>query len=272
MTTQTHGWQLAEGSAEAYERYLVPVFMDPWAADLLDATEVKPGARLLDVACGTGIVARRAAPRVGADGEVIAVDVNASMLAVARGRAAEADRLIRWEEASVERLPLPDASIDVVLCQQGLQFFADRGAALAELFRVTRPGGRLGLSTCRAIEHQPGYAALIAALVRHLGAEAGAALRSPYALGDAEQVRALVTRAGFTDARVRIAVWSARFSSAEALLRAETASSPLGEVVGRLDADVQDALLRDVAGALRPHTDDRGVVFPFETVVVTATR
>ena len=77
-------------------------------------------------------------------------------------------------------------------------------------------------------------------------------------------------QAGFTAIDVRIAVWSARFSSAEALLRAETASSPLGEVVSQLDPDVQDALIRDATDALTPHTDDHGVVFPFETAVLTA--
>lgn len=267
---QTHGWQLAEGSAAAYERYLVPVFMDPWAADLIDAVEVAPGQRVLDIACGTGVVTRRAAARVGSGGEVTAVDVNPGMLAVARAAAAGMPAPIRWHEAGAEQLPLADASIDVVLCQQGLQFFYDPAAALAEMRRVARPGGRLGVSTCRSIAHQPGYAALIDALTRHLGADAGTALRSPYALGDADELRALVRQAGFTAIDVRIAVWSARFSSAEALLRAETASSPLGEVVSQLDPDVQDALIRDATDALTPHTDDHGVVFPFETAVLTA--
>ncbi|MBA2577660.1 MAG: methyltransferase domain-containing protein [Euzebyaceae bacterium] len=218
---QTHGWQLAEGSAAAYERYLVPVFMDPWAADLIDGVEVAPGQRVLDIACGTGVVTRHAAARVGSGGEVTAVDVNPGMLAVARAAAAGMPAPIRWHEAGAEQLPLADASIDVVLCQQGLQFFYDPAAALAEMRRIARPGGRLGVSTCRSIAHQPGYAALIDALTRHLGADAGTALRSPYALGDADELRALVRQAGFTAIDVRIAVWSARFSSAGALLRGD---------------------------------------------------
>jgi len=145
---QTHGWQLAEGSAAAYERYLVPVFMDPWAADLIDAVEVAPGQRVLDIACGTGVVTRHAAARVGSGGEVTAVEVNPGMLAVARAAAAGMPAPIRWHEAGAEQLPLADASIDVVLCQQGLQFFYDPAAALAEMRRIARPGGRLGVSTC----------------------------------------------------------------------------------------------------------------------------
>jgi ubiquinone/menaquinone biosynthesis C-methylase UbiE len=269
---RTQGWQLEDGSAAAYERYLVPAFMDPWAADLVEAVDLQPAERILDVACGTGIVARRAAARVGPEGEVAGIDINPSMLSLARERAVGIDPPIRWKESDAAQLPFADASFDVVLCQQGLQFFGDRPAALAEMLRVVRPEGRLGLSTCRAIEHQPGYAVLADAVTRHVGVRAGTVIRSPYAVGEAEDLRALVGKAGFHDLHLRIAVWSVRFSSPETLLRAETASSPLGELVGQLDGEVQDALIDDLAAGLRPHTDDDGVVFPFETTVVTATR
>lgn len=268
----THGWQLTEAGAAAYERNLVPVFFAAWAADLVDAVAVKPAERVLDVACGTGIVARHAARRIGPDGEVTGVDANASMLAVAREAASHVDPSIRWEEAAADDLPFPDESFDVVLCQQGLQYFPDRPAALAEMSRVARSGGRLGLSTCRSVEHQPGYAPLIDVLTRRVGVQAGQVIASPFALGDPEEVRALITNAGFRDIRLRIGVRSVRFPSPEALLRAETASSPLGDLVGQLDPDVQDALIDDFTQALLPHTDDDGVVFPFETLVVTATR
>lgn len=160
----------------------------------------------------------------------------------------------------------------MVLCQQGLQFFPDPHAALAEMARVVRPGGRLGLSTCRGLAHQPGYAAMISVLTRQLGAQAGEVLRSPYALGDIEKVRGLVGSAGFEEPHAAIRVWSTRFASAEALLRAETASSPLGALVDQLAREAQDTLVKEVTAALQPHTDDDGVVFPFETIVVTATR
>lgn len=269
---RSHGWQLNETGAAAYERNLVPVFFDAWAADLVDAVGVRPAERVLDVACGTGIVARHAARRVGPDGEVAGVDAIAAMLSAAREAASRLGTQIRWKEATADDLPFPDESFDVALCQQGLQFFADRPAALAEMYRVTRPDGRLGLSTCRSLEHQPGDAVLIDTVKRHVGVEAGKVVASPYSLGDPEEVRTLITDAGFHAAHLRFAVWSIRFSSAEAILRAETSSSPLGDLVGQLDGDVQEALILDFTEALLPHTDDRGVVFPFETIVVTATR
>jgi ubiquinone/menaquinone biosynthesis C-methylase UbiE len=266
---RSDGWQVQDGAAAAYERYLVPTLLDGWAADLVAAVDVQPGQRVLDAACGTGIVARHAARRLDGEGHVAGVDVNPAMLEVARERGA--DLPITWEQAPVERLPFPDASFDVVLCQQALQFFPDRPAALAELFRVAAPGARLGVNTCRALEHQPGYRALVDVLARHVGVQAAVVTASPYALGDGDEVRALVEKAGFGEVHVHIAVWGARFASPAAFLRAETSSSPLGDLVTALDADVQDALVDDLAAALRRHTDDGGVVFPFETTVVTAT-
>lgn len=266
------GWQLDEAGARAYERTIVPVFTDPWAADLLDAVEVKPGERVLDVGCGTGIVARHAARRVGVSGSVAGADINAAMLAVARELTDDLDPPIEFHQAPADALPFPDGSFDAVLSQAVLQFVPEPAAALAELQRVLRPGGRLGLITHRPIEHQPGYRALAAVVTRHVGVEAGEVLRSPYTLGDGERLRALVTGAGFAEVRVRIHVTEVRFPSTQELLRAETSSSPLGDLIDRLDADVRAALLDDVAGALRPHTDDGGVIFPFETMWVTAVR
>ena len=272
QATTTQGWQLEEGSATAYERFLVPRFFDPFARDLVDAAGVQAGDRVLDVACGTGIVARHAAGRVGREGSVAGVDLNPSMLAVAGELTAHVQPAIRFEQASADALPFPRASFDAVLCQQGLQFFPDRSAALAELARVTRSGGRLALSTCRALPHQPGYRIVADVLRHHVGVQAAEVLQSPFTFGDHEEIRTLVGAAGFGDVHTRVAVWAARFPSAEAFLRGETASSPLGEIVGQLDADVASALLADLGEALRPHTDDDGVVFPFETVVVTASR
>lgn len=268
----TSGWQLGEEGAAAYERNLVPPILDPTAAKLVDTVGPAAGARVLDVACGTGVVARHAATRVGPDGEVVGVDISPAMLAVAREVAPATGPPIRWKEANADDLPFADASFDAVLCQAGVQFFPDRRAALAELFRVVRPGGTLGLGLPRSVAHQPGYRLLAETITRHVGVEASDILRSPYTLGDPDEIRALVAEAGFGEAHLRFLVLEVRFASAEALLRAETSSSPLGDLVGRLDPDVRTSLADDVTTALRPHTDDEGVVFPFESIILTAVR
>src|SRR5262245_34564795 len=116
-------WQLAGTAAELYEEILVPTGFRPWATDLLELADLKPGERVLDVACGTGIVARLAAPQVGTTGEVTGLDLNAGMLQVARSLPAPPGASVTWIEGSALAMPLPDASFDVVLCQQGVRFF-----------------------------------------------------------------------------------------------------------------------------------------------------
>jgi SAM-dependent methyltransferase len=235
------GWQLVDNSAQAYERYLVSAILSGFADELVEG--VASGARVLDVACGTGIVARRAAAR-GAD--VTGVDLNEQMLEVARG----IEPAIEWIQADVADLPLPDDAFDWVFSQQGLQFFPDRAAAVAEMRRVLAPGGQLVISVlrpCAAYELLAGV----------LDPEAAAIMRSPFAGPDADALRTLV------GGHVRIAVKAVRFPSAEQMLRQEVASSPMS-------VSVDDALLAAFAEAIRPHTDDDGVVFPMETTVVRA--
>lgn len=154
-------WQLAGNAADVYERALVPAVFAPWAPQVVALAEPRPGERVLDVACGTGVVARLASQRVGRIGKVVGLDLNPGMLAVAAASAAgqsSAAAPITWQEASAIKMPLPDAAFDIVYCQLGLQFFPDRPAALREMYRVLVPGGRLGLMVWRGIEHSPGSA------------------------------------------------------------------------------------------------------------------
>jgi SAM-dependent methyltransferase len=240
------GWQLADSSAEAYERWLVPPIFSGFADDLVAVVE--PGCRVLDVACGTGIVARRAAELAGS---VIGVDINRQMLEVARAR----EPSIEWIEADAADLPLPDDSVDCVLCQQGLQFFADPDQALREMARVLAPGGRLALSVWRSIEGSPVYARL----ADLLDPDDAAIMRSPFSGPDADQLRAMVG----ADAHVRISIKTVRFPSSDELLWREVASSPMSVTV---DSTLQSAF----AAAIRPYIDDDGVAFPMETNVVRA--
>ena len=266
------GWQLDEAGAESYEAILVTALLGPWAEGLVDAVGVRSGQRVVDVGTGTGAVARAAARRTGGHGTVIGFDPNPAMLTVARRVSAGTIPEISFEPAAADALPLPTGAADAVLCQQVLQFVPDPPAALAELHRVCAPGGRLGIATCRGLEHQPGYRVLTDVVERHIGREAADVIRTPYALGGTEQLLGLITGAGFTGAHARIVVSPCRVPSAEALLRGETASSPLGDVLERLDPDAGAALVGDLTHALAPHTDDEGVLFPFETIVVTADR
>lgn len=271
-TEQTTGWQLDETGARGYEANLVPAAMDPWAADLVDAAGLRPGDRVLDLGCGTGIVTRHAARQVGPTGSIAAVDSNPAMLAVARELTADLEAPATLHRTGADDLPFAEGEFDAVLCQQAIQFFPDPGAALGEVRRVTMPGGRLGIGTCRSLERQLGYLVLADVVERHLGRDAAQVIASPYALGDTDRLRALVVEAGFGDVSSRYVLTPFRFPSPTAFLAAETASSPLGDLTTSLDPDVLGGLVEELTARMRPHTDDLGVLFPFETVVVTATR
>jgi SAM-dependent methyltransferase len=260
-----HGWQLTGTSADAYDELLVPTIFEPWAQSLVDLADARPGDRVLDVACGTGAVARAAAPRVGPDGTVTGVDVNAGMLATARGTNGTVD----WRQADAVALPFPDGTSDIVLCQQGLQFMADRQAATRELRRVLARPGRLALSAWRAIDHSPGYAAFADALAWHAGA--GGIMRAPFAFGGQDSLRRVLLGAGFDGVRIVIDVKVCRFPSVAEFLRYEVLASPLAEPVGRLDSRARDALVADLEDVLGPYVDDDGLALPIESNVALAT-
>jgi ubiquinone/menaquinone biosynthesis C-methylase UbiE len=147
-------WHLTAEAAELYERYVSRYILGPWAPLLVDAARLAVGERVLDVACGTGIVARAAAERVGSAGRVVGLDLNRGMIAVARTLPPPISAPIEWIERSALDLQLGDASFDVVLCQQGLQFFPDKVLALSEMRRVLGRHGRLALSVWNSTGQQ----------------------------------------------------------------------------------------------------------------------
>ena len=216
-------WHLAGTAPEIYAEHLVPAVFAPWAPVLLDAAAVGIGHTVLDVACGTGVVAAAAAERVGPSGAVTGVDINPGMIAVAARTQG-----VRWARANAARLPFPDGGFDRVLCQAGLQFVPDRLGALREMGRVLRPGGRVALLVWRALHHSPGFAALADALQAVVGPEAAAVMRAPFVFGD--DPRPLVTlldSAGFGDVDVQARAGTVRFASVEAFVRCQRAASPL---------------------------------------------
>lgn len=268
---ELEGWQLAESAPEAYERFLVPPLFEPWADRLVEHANLREGDRVLDVGCGTGIVARRAAARVGEAGSVVGLDVNEGMLEVARA-AADVEPPIEWRRGDATDLPFPDESFDAVLSQQALQFVEDPAAALREIHRVLAPDGRIAVSVLRSLEFNSGYGELAEALERHVGPEAGTMMRSPFRGYAGEELRTWAEDAGFEDPVVTIEISSVRYPSVEEFVRREAASSPLAGPLGSLDRDVREELVRDVEAALSDYVDDRGIVVPLDSHVLVARR
>ena len=246
--------------------------LGPLAASLIELAALRPNERILDVACGTGVAARLAAQRVGAAGSVVGLDFNPGMLAVARSLPPPEGAPVEWVLGSAFALPCTDAAFDAVLCQQGLQYFPDRPAALREMYRALVPGGRLALSVVRSIHFNTVHALLAEALEHHVGAEAVGILHAGFALGDAEELRTLLAEAGFRTVEVSPAVVKARFPSPEEFVRRQVAGSPLAGPVAQADEESRAALIAEVTTALQPYVSDEGLTFPLETNQAVAVR
>jgi ubiquinone/menaquinone biosynthesis C-methylase UbiE len=266
--TQQGQWQVAGSAPEIYERELVPAVFEAWAPILVELAQLRPGDRVVDVACGTGIVARIAAKRVGPNGIAVGVDLNPGMLSVARSVASTGS--LRWQEASADKLPFPDGSFDVVYCQLGLQFFSDRPAALREMRRVSSTEGRLALMVWRGIHESPGFAALEEALERHVGQAAATIMRAPFGLSSADELEALVRVAGFQNVSVVQRNGTVRFPSVERFVLSYVAGSPLAGPVSKADDASREALISDVRKALREYTNDTELAFPIAAHLLSA--
>jgi len=236
-------FQIGVDQAEIYEASFVPAIFAQWAAPLLDAAAVRPGQAVLDVACGTGILARTAAERVGPTGRVVGVDTSDGMLAVAR-RVAPG---IEWRAGDAHDLPFPDATFDVVACQSALMFFADATRALGEMGRVCRPSGAVAIQVYAGLDAQPAYAPWVEMVARHAGPEAISLLSTYWVHGDLTALRDRFERAGLTVTNVQTVQGIARFESVEAMVRTEVEATPLierisGDCYRRIRDEAHDVL------------------------------
>ena len=216
-------WQLEGSAAELYQRYLVPAITSKWAEDLVRRALPRAGDAVLDVACGTGVVARLAAKT---QAKVTGLDLNTGMLAVARGIPSEG-ALINWIEGSALDLPFPTDSFDVVLCQLGLQFFPDQGRALREMHRVLRSTGRAALSVYSSVERTPGANAFALALDDILGADASRIKRGEHSFAGGGQLETLLKDAGFGAVDVQTVVQTIAFPSVLDYVRFQFLATPM---------------------------------------------
>jgi len=226
-------------AAEGYEQLLVPALFAQWPAIVLDVANVAAGEAVLDVACGTGVLARAAVERVGATGSVSGVDPGAGMLAVAERLAPSVD----WRLGVAESLPFDDDTFDVVASQFGFMFFPDKPAAAREMLRVTKPGGRVAVAVWDQLERNPAYATEVELLERLAGQAAADCVRAPFALGDTERFADMFAAAG---ANVSVTTHTAagRFPSVTAMLEAD-----LRGWLPILGIELDEPLIEQILGA-----------------------
>jgi ubiquinone/menaquinone biosynthesis C-methylase UbiE len=265
-TRPSEPFQITVEIAERYEAAFVPAFFAQWAPVLCAAAGVAPGHRVLDVACGTGVVTRAAADRVAPSGRAVGVDLNEAMLQVARRVRPD----VEFRRADAAALPFPDGSFDAVLSQMALMFFPDPAAALREMARVAAPGGTVALLVPDALDHQQAFARFVDLAVHHAGAEARSLLGSYFLCGDLPQLAALVESAGLHVATARTETGTYRAPSVDAFVTTEVESTPL---VQRMSEDVYARIRAGAHAVLAPFTTSDGrVEAPFASNLVVARR
>jgi SAM-dependent methyltransferase len=241
--------------------YLVPAIFRPLAQLVVDLARPKPGEHVLDAACGTGVVARLIAPQVGRSGKVVGIDNDPVMIALARSL----DRDIEWQEGDIQSLPLADEVLDLVVCQQGLQFLADRIAGLCEFNRVLVRGGRVALAMWTEVTKSPGHATLFASLGARLGADMSQP--PPWSLADGTQVLAMVSAAGFSDVEMTVRLLRARFPSARRFVEImlDGSSKMTRQALARLPSDQRAGFVDEVAERLQIYETGGVLELPMET-------
>lgn len=240
--------------AENYERDFVPAIATPVSASLLRIADLQPGERVLDVACGTGIIACRAAAAVGPTGKVTAIDIAPDMIDVARATSAPEGAVIDWHVGDAASLPFADGTYDAVLCQMGLMFMADRAAAVAEMHRVLAPGGRVAVNTPGSI--QPPFVVLEQAVVEHISPDLGGFVRAVFSMHDPEAVAALLREGGLGDVTASVVQVPLRLPMPAEFLWMYINLTPMGPIVAQASEAARSAMERQAVAAWEPYVVD----------------
>lgn len=266
MTEPTRQDQI--DAASAYEALFVPALFGQWAPKVADAAQIRAGQRVLDVACGTGILAREAASRAGSNGYVAGIDPSPGMIAVAEQLAPG----VEWREGIAESLPFPDRSFDAVVSQFGLMFFTDRRKALREMLRVLAPGGRLAVAVWDGLDNIPAYASEVALLEQTAGQRAADALRAPFVLGNRNDLSALFAAGGAPAAEITTHHGAGQFPSIRTMVEADLRGwLPVMGVI--LTEDQIARVLRSAETALNSYVAADGrVAFRLSAHLITATK
>ena len=236
--------------------------LGPWALRGLSIANPQPGEQVLDVACGTGALTRLLAKAVGPEGRLVGLDLSPDMLAVARRIPLNQ---IEWREGSADAMPFVDGSFDVVCCAFGLMFFPDQPAALREMRRVLKPGGRLLAMVWGPIHKCPGQMATQKSWQRYFDPDYSSLFALQHSLGDTSTVRSLIHGAGFTDVSVEAEMGEVHLPAAEDLPRGYGAMAAIPT-----DQTTRAAAVTEVTALLQSYVGARGLVYPIEAILASA--
>ncbi len=234
-----------------YEELLVPRVFEPWSKLLLSEAKLSSGESVLDVACGPGTVARMASERVGPKGRVTATDISPPMLDIARSKPhSPGGAPIDYVESPASPLKVKDASYDLTVCQQGLQFFPERVEALKEMARATRPGGRIAVAVWGSLKQNPLFGEIHAALQDTLPSTIADLMKAPFSLNDPDQLQALGEEAGLK--RIEIKTHSLPVTFERGIDQAIRVldATPLAPQIAALPSEEQEAMVKKLQARL----------------------
>lgn len=253
-------------AGRGYEALFVPALFEHWTKHLIESAAIDESSHILDIACGSGVLSRRAFLKTGETGRVVGVDIAPGMIAAAK----EVEPNIEWVVNSAEDLDFKNDIFDCVLSQFGLMFFQNKQKALEEMFRVTKPGGHLSIAVWNSIEQNPAYGDIIAVLDEQVSIIAGNALRLPYSLGDKDQVTALLDHAGFTNINCNTQIEQAKFPSSRTMVEAELRGwLPLFDI-NLTEEEIADVLIKSDERLSRYAGHSGEAIFPTSANVFTA--
>jgi ubiquinone/menaquinone biosynthesis C-methylase UbiE len=256
---------------KAYDEFFVPRLFEPWAKLLLDEVDLQPGEAVLDVATGPGTVARLAAARLGSEGRVVATDIALPMLDVARAKPVVAGAApIEYVQSPAAPLAAPRGTFDAVLCQQGLQFFPDRPAALREMHRVLKPNGRAAIAVWVQIERHQIFAAYHAALCATVPAELASLMTAPFSWPSGAALKGAAEEAGFRE--IRLLTRSLPMVLEGGLDQAvrSFSATPVSPGVAALPPDVQETFFARVRHEMAPLQSDGKVIGEMTSNIIIA--
>ena len=251
-------FKLTKAAALKYEAHSVPAMFAPLARATLDKINMPTAGNIVDVACGTGALTRLIAEKMPGRGKITGTDLNETMIEVAKATQPDTRHEIYWCAADVGNLPFDDGRFDMAFVQQGLQFFPEKAAALAEIRRVLRDNGRLILTCWRAIS--PFNQALAEALARHVGDAAAEKARAPFSFRDGTLIAGLLRDAGFVAEAHDAIVLHRRFAD----LGAQIMALPVEKDLRAKGVEATDLVISQVATALEPYNQDGVFVVPQE--------
>jgi ubiquinone/menaquinone biosynthesis C-methylase UbiE len=256
---------------ENYDRYLGPLFFHGYAEVMAARLEVVSGMRVLETACGTGIVTERLAARLAGQGSLVATDLNAPMLAYASAKLSGAGHVV-WKEADATKLPFEDRAFDAVVCQFGLMFFPDKVVGVREAFRVLKPGGRFLVSVWDSLEDNPVPRITHETVATFFPSDPPQFYTIPFSLHDVTVVRGLLTSAGFEGVHWErldgVGVSPSAADAARGLIEGNPIYQAITERRPSALADIEAA----VAGKLAASLGDRPLRCPLRAIFFTGRR